>query len=1301
AGIDLAGETAGTFIADNVVSGNALGIRLAGPNTNGTFVQGNLIGVGADSTTTVANSTQGIDVDTQTTNTLVGGTFAGQGNTIANNATGVAIFGNSAEVLGNSFFNNSGLGIDIDNDGSTANDATDSDTGSNNKQNFPTITSAQIAGGNVVIDYNINSGGTAAGSILFEFYKTDGVNEGKTFIGRECRAGNVITFTSSFAAGSVVAGNAITGTATSYSDGTCATVLDGTSEFASTPTVVTNCAPPSAGIVSPTSVCSGSTGNSAGTTALAGATYAWSILNGTITSATNGPSITFTAGASGTVDLQLIKTNSLGCSNTGNASVPITAPPTVTITGPTASCPAAPITLDAGGGFASYSWNTGATSQTIVVSPTVATTYSVTVTDANGCTGADSHAVTMNPVPTPVITGPTSTCSGTPVTLDAGGGFATYSWSTGATSQTISVAPTTTTPYSVTVTNGSGCSGSDSHTVTVSANPTATISTPSSICANGSANASVPAQGGATYAWTVTNGTLNSGQGTASINFTAGASGSVNIGVLITAGSCSSNGSTSVPITGPPAPVITGPTAVCPNTTFILDAGPGFASYAWNTGATSQQIAVSQSVPTGTYSVIVTAAGGCTGSDSHVVTLLADPISVINAPGNVDAGSTGNNANVPLQGGATYSWTATNGTITAGAGTNAITFSAGTSGDVVLGVTVTIGSCSSSGSVAIPIGSTLADLALTKTATPAISAGGTITYTLSVTNNGPDAATNVIVTDNFPDGVTPTTASGANWSCVVGATAIVCQMPVLGAGNAAPIVIAATGPSQGGTITNTASVGSSIGDPNPANNSGSATTVVNAPQTPQCAARLGPQLLAPSQLASVNSPVTFSWTSISDAIDYDVFYIAGNAPPALAGTTAATSLTANLPSGPITWWVVARPPVCGPLFSDRGQFTVLAATNCATHGAPQTVSPSLNATVGTSVAFSWTPVPAAIGYRLFIAVNNEAPQDIATTDGATFFTATVQPGRITWFVDALFGGCPPTRSASSTFTVVAPDPCANRGTATLIAPANNSTQPSASIDFAWNAVANASEYRVWAQVDTGTPAVLGATNDTKLQATIARGVIRWWVESIFPGCLSTESQHFLFTVPDASRCDNVRPTILSPQNNATTTNANVTFAWTSVPGAVAYEVWLALNGGSPTLLNSTNATVLTAEVPAGVLDVFVRAIVSGCPTRDSNVTRFRFDPPAPCATNTRPILYSPLENNEVISPAAFVFTPGFGAIKHELYIAHGSGAFTLAGSTAGNGTIINNVALRNGAGRWLVRAYFANNCPPLDSTESS
>ncbi|MEJ2580050.1 MAG: hypothetical protein P8127_00175 [Acidobacteriota bacterium] len=131
------------------------------------------------------------------------------------------------------------------------------------------------------------------------------------------------------------------------------------------------------------------------------------------------------------------------------------------ITGADSVCAGSSIPLDAGSGFDSYLWEPGGeTTQTIDASPGVTTQYAVTVTDQWLCSGADTHLVTVVPLPKPTITGPTTVCQGSSVTLDAGAGYAAYLWSPGGqTTQQIQVSPVVTTGYTVMVTDGQGCDG--------------------------------------------------------------------------------------------------------------------------------------------------------------------------------------------------------------------------------------------------------------------------------------------------------------------------------------------------------------------------------------------------------------------------------------------------------------------------------------------------------------------------------------------------------------------------------------------------------------------------------------------------------------------------------------------------------------------------------------------------------------------------------------------------------------------------------------------------------------------------
>ena len=184
-------------------------------------------------------------------------------------------------------------------------------------------------------------------------------------------------------------------------------------------------------------------GDTAILSASGGYYYQWS--NGDTTAS-------IAVGITTTTTYQVTVTTLLGCSDTASATASINPKPIIQLTDNTTICIGDNATLTAGGGTI-YLWSTGATTPSISVNPTSLTSYTVAVTDANGCFDSKSVDVDVITLPVPMITQEVDTiCKGTSTTLTASGGT-TYLWTTGETASSILISPYVTSVYSVTASN--------------------------------------------------------------------------------------------------------------------------------------------------------------------------------------------------------------------------------------------------------------------------------------------------------------------------------------------------------------------------------------------------------------------------------------------------------------------------------------------------------------------------------------------------------------------------------------------------------------------------------------------------------------------------------------------------------------------------------------------------------------------------------------------------------------------------------------------------------------------------------
>ncbi|MBR5920114.1 MAG: T9SS type A sorting domain-containing protein [Bacteroidales bacterium] len=434
-------------------------------------------------------------------------------------------------------------------------------------------------------------------------------------------------------------------------------------------------------------------------------------------------------------------TNAEGCSATANVSVTVNPLPSVNISGNNSFCQGDNVTLTATGASA-YVWNNASTNASINVSS--AGTYTVTGTDANGCTNTAMHTVSVNPtynipltlsicegenynfhgqyittagtfthtlqtvngcdsvltlvvtlkaLPPTAITGNTTICEGETATLTANGGV-TYSWSNGGTGNSISVSQSGI--YTVTTTNAEGCSATANVTVVVNPLPNVNISGNSSFCQGD--NVTLSATGANTYVWnnTSTNETITvSNAGSYAVTGTD-ANGCTNIAAktisvnptynvalahsmcegesynfygqnitaagtythtLQTVNGCDSVLTLVVTLKALPTAAISGNTTICEGETVTLTANGG-VSYLWNNGSTNNNISVNQSE---VYTVTVTNAEGCSNTSS--VTVTVNPLPTITIAGNMTL-CAGNSTSLTATGADSFSWSTGDNTAT-------------------------------------------------------------------------------------------------------------------------------------------------------------------------------------------------------------------------------------------------------------------------------------------------------------------------------------------------------------------------------------------------------------------------------------------------------------------------------------------------------------------------------------------------------------------------------------------------------------------------------------------------------------
>jgi len=320
-----------------------------------------------------------------------------------------------------------------------------------------------------------------------------------------------------------------------------------------------------------------------------------------------------TAGA-GSQTITYSYTDGNGCSNTASNNITVNALPNVTIGTFSAVCSSnSNITLANGlptGG--SYS-GTGVTSGVFSPATAGAGTYTITYsfTDGNGCSNTASNNITVNA--TPVLSLISSTiCAGATGTVSASGAN-TYTWNTGATTNSITDNPAATTVYTVNGTSAAGCLGSSvSATITVGAAPSIVVNS-ASICAGSSAT--LTANGVSTYTW-------NTGANSASIVVTPTTNTVYNVnGDLLGCGVTASNSAT-VTINALPVISVNSGT-ICSGQSFTMNPS-GATTYTYSSGSNVVSPVSGQS-----YTVTGTNVNGCVSASGAISTIAVNNLPTV------------------------------------------------------------------------------------------------------------------------------------------------------------------------------------------------------------------------------------------------------------------------------------------------------------------------------------------------------------------------------------------------------------------------------------------------------------------------------------------------------------------------------------------------------------------------------------------------------------------------------------------------------------------------------------------------
>ena len=728
--------------------------------------------------------------------------------------------------------------------------------------------------------------------------------------------------------------------------------------------------------VTPSSVgCYGQSTGSA-TVSVTGAsgtpTYLWN---------TTATTVSITGLAAGNYSV-IVKDGS-GCSKT--ASTTVTQPAsalsaTVTTTQSACSSNTGTATAAVTGGTSAYSYVWNNASHANPASGFGVGSVTVTVTDANQCSTTASATVS-SPAPPSVSASATAVlcygqATGSVTATVTGSSNDTYFWSNGGTSSTISNVAANT--YTVTVTDGFGCSASASATVTqpVSGVTASTSTTPQSSCLTDNGTATVTASNGASpysYLWS------NSG-GNATINNLAAG----NYSVTVTDNNhCTASATASVNSPAKFTISVTTTNDLCfgasTGSATVTVNGSGNYTYLWSNSVTN---ATNNNLAAGTYGVTVTDGNGCSKASSGIITQPATALVANATATNSTCGTSSGTASVAVVGGTgnpSYLWS-----------NNATTSSIANLGVAVYSVTVTEGTCTATASAIVNnINGPTVTMLSTNPSCPlgtdgtasAVANGGTSPYTYTWSNNQTTSGISALGAGTYNVIVSDHTGCQVAGSVTLTSPAAIVATPA--------IVNATCAGESDGTVTLTTTGGtptysyswSSGGSGNSATGLAAGPVTVTITDSKQCSA---------SSSFNVTQPTAIQITTTTTDATVG------------ANGTATASVTGGTP--PYTYqWANSTSATASNLAIGTYTVTVTDGSHCSATATAHIVEAGINTVISNITSITLVPNPASDMVKVVVSLSTAQTVEFRLVDitGKYIYTGhenTIQ-GTVTHAID--------------------------------------------------------------------------------------------------------------------------------------------------------------------------------------------------------------------------------------------------------------------------------------------------------------